>query len=159
MSLERDLQSKLAVVGCEAITIDQVEEIFSTTVVDTKGFRNFTILIVPSAAIGDTDTMTVVAEDSEDGITFADVPYYKWLPTRNISFTVPDGQPLFNANAPYYYTCGIDNARRYIKVGINCTVFSHRQGLTFQIFVIMEAENQCFIEYDSVTAVPGDNLP
>jgi hypothetical protein len=159
MSLERDLQSKLAVVGCEAITIDQVEEIFSTTVVDTKGFRNFTILIVPSAAIGDTDTMTVVAEDSEDGITFADVPYYKWLPTRNISFTVPDGQPLFNANAPYYYTCGIDNARRYIKVGINCTVFGRQQGLTFQIFVIMEAENQCFIEYDSVTAVPGDNLP
>jgi hypothetical protein len=158
MSLERDLQSKLAVVGCEALTIDQVEEIFSTTVVDTKGFRNFTILVVPSAAIGDTDTMTVVAEDSEDAITFADVPYYKWLPTRNIS-RVPAGQPLFNANMPYYYTCGIDNARRYIKVGINCTVFSRQRGLTFQIFVIMEAENQCFIEYDSVTAVPGDNLP
>lgn len=158
MSLERDLQSKLAVVGCEALTIDQVEEIFSTTIIDTQGFRNLTLLVVPSAAIGDTDTMTIVAEDSPDAITYTDIPYYKWLPTRNI-VTVPAGSRMFNANAPFYFTCGIDNAQRYIKVGVNCTVYGRQQSLTFTIFAIMESENQDFIEYDSVVAVPGDNLP
>jgi hypothetical protein len=158
MSLERDLQSKLAVVHAEAIAIDAVEEVFSTTVIDTKGFRNFTIVVIPSEAIADTDTMFVVAEDSPDAITFTDVPYYKWLPTRNIS-TVPAGQPLFNAQNPYYYTCGINSAQRYVKIGINCTVTARQTSISFSVFVIMESETQDFIAYDSVLAVPGDNLP
>lgn len=160
MSLERDLQSKIAVVFPDAIAIAASGvEGFSATVIDTKGFRDFTVAVSPELLLEDGDEMYLVAEDSEDGITFADVPYYKTLPTRNIPGNGINGQPLFNPIAPYVFTCGIDNARRYVRIGINCITLKSQRSITFHFGVIMQSENQCFIAYESPLAVPGDNLP
>ena len=161
MSLERDLQSKIAVLHPSNLTITKIEEIFSTDVIDTLGFRNFTVCITPASALITGDVYQFVAEESADGITYTDVSYAKYLPTRNINYTVaPYGQFLFNALNPYYLTFGLQGADRYVKIGINCTDFNGRQApLGFGLTVIMESEDQCFIAYESDVAVPGDNLP
>jgi hypothetical protein len=154
MSLDRDLQSKIAVLHPEAVSIGQTgATVYSVDVVDTLGFRN--IIISPTLP-GDLvagDDLRLALQDSPDGITWTAVGLWKDLPTRHVDLT--NGQLFFNALAPYYQTFGCTSVQRYLRIGVT-NVAGVRTG-TITWTVIMEAENQDFLEYDPT--VTGDNLP
>lgn len=155
MSLERDLQSNLAVIGMASVVIDEVETLFSSTVIDTQGFRNLMVIVTPSRTINDTptDDFRITFEDSPDNVTFTAVNESKVLPTRNYD---ANGQLIFTAETPYETTYGLTSVERYIKIGVVGTTVP--VACTFALEVVMEAEDKAFHDYDP-NYVPVDGLP
>ena len=147
MSLERDMQSKIAAIDMESVTCDSKAVTASTTIIDTLGFRAVQFVVEPSRDLNEDETVEAFrfyVEDSPDGVTYTQVPEINILPTRNYDV---DGQLIFNSVAPYLQTFGVISAERYLRVSINCTVYN-QEAASFALACALEAENKDFVDYD-----------
>lgn len=155
MSLDRDIQSKIAVLHPENITVGQgAATVYSADIIDTLGFRNIIISPVPERAITVGDDLRIAIQDSPDGITYTAVGHWKELPTRNVDLT--NGELLFNALNPYYQTFGVTSVQRYLRIGVT-NVAGTFAGAGIGFTVIMESEGQDFLSYDPT--ITGDGMP
>lgn len=153
MSLERDFQSNVAAIELEDIVIDQAKTLYSTTIIDTQGFRNFAVIVKPSRELSEdtaVDDCRIIFRDSPDAVTYTAVPQGEVLPTRNFD---AGGQLVFNAVAPYEQTFGLISVERYIEVGILAAVVD--SAVTFEVDVIMQPELKAFTDYDPGFIVDG----
>jgi hypothetical protein len=155
VSLDRDIQSKIAVLHPETLTVGQTgATVYSADIIDTLGFRNILISPTPSRAYGIADDVRLAIEDSPDGINWTVVGAWKELPTRNVDLN--NHEQLFNALMPYYQTFGCTSVQRYLRIGVN-NVAGAFGGGTIGWTVIMESELADFVAYDPTNT--GDNLP
>lgn len=153
MSLERDMQCKIAVIDMDGVTVNEAASFASATIIDTKpntntpGFRAVQFAVEPSRVLDEdpaVEAFRFMVEDSPDLITWTVVPEEKILPTRNFNAA---GQLIFNAVAPYLQTFGVTSAQRYLRVSINCTVYNQVEA-GFAFVAALEAENHEFVDYD-----------
>ena len=153
MSLERDIQSKNAIIEAEGITVSEVTTpVLSTTVIDTLGFRGLTVGIEPSRELDvvATEAFRFYAEDSPDGITYTHVDEIKILPTRNYDAL---GQLIINPVAPYFQTFGIISCERYVMVGAYSSVYNQSElGVAFA--AALKAERTEFVGYEATPDAP-----
>jgi hypothetical protein len=155
MSLERDLQSKVAAIDTDLLTFAGATSHLAG-VVDTLGFRNLVAIIIPSRAINldpSVEHFHIIGEDSPDAVTYTAIDHAKYLPTRHDLAT---GQLLFNGVAPYFQTIGIFSVERYVNLGVRCDTYS--APITFKLILVAESELQDFLGYDP-SAPAGDGLP
>lgn len=153
MSLERDMQSKIAVIDMEGVTVSEKDvAAVSTTVIDTQGFRAIQIAVEPSRELDavTTEAFRFYAEDSPDGVTYTQVAEIKILPTRNYD---ADGQLIINAVAPYLQTFGITSVQRYLQIGVISTLYNQSEA-TFALAAALESERHEFVGYEATPDAP-----
>ena len=148
MSLERDIQSKLAVVHLSDVTVEE-ETTYVGDAIDTFGFRG--VAFVLEATIDDADEITLNAQDSADGVAYEDVEYIQILPTRkwedNLMVTPVNG---------YLQTFGVVSADRYVRPEFVVDALTS-QSITIAVHAILIPENMDFLDWDP--DVTGDGMP
>jgi len=151
MSLERDLQSDLAITVLTAITIDS-EAAQQGDTVDTFGFRNLTFAYWFGTDLADGDVVELGAQESDDGVTWTACDDDQLLPYRR---SQDDDMALVNPANGYIQTMGVISAARYVRPTVNCTALAS-QSITLNIGAIMVPEIREFTAWDPDVASDGN---
>ena len=150
MSLERDLQSDLAISVLTAVTVDEVAE-QNSDAVDTFGFRNLTFVYWCGDNYAAGDVIEIGAEESDDGITWNALDDINLLPERRQG----DDMVLVNGANGYLQTMGVISAERYVRPTFNCTALAS-QSLIVNIGAIMVPEIREFTAWDPDVVSDGN---
>lgn len=157
MGIKRDLQSELAMITSEDISLTVTPGDFNGTGRQIKGFsRGYVVGFELSAALGGSDDVQYKFQKSSDnGSTdpWADLPAESYLPTNKQD----DDNKLENPVSPYIQTAGVA-CQGELWVRLVLTVVSLAAATDVTVRYVLGADDTPFQGWTS-TPYPNDGLP